>query len=428
MRNKTSLVCGAALGAMLACGLGVAAHAQDNTVAWKGAPQWTNDDVYFKVRGRILIDGVFQDVDREGTATDYKTSNLRGRQVFLGVEGKLNNYIAYKAEGGWVNGGTPTWDDVVIEVKPTEMTSIMFGNIKATGLENLTSTRFTTFMDRGPYGDFGVDSYLLSVVGKVQGPNWSVTGAVQGDSINNADINNTSSATNTNQNSNERLGFTGRVHFAPVVTDFDKVHLAVSARYRNHGNEGAFNYQGRTDTNYGTNGLYYKTGAIGDRDTTLAAEGAWIHNNFSVQGEYSNIKVERLQTAAAGSNPDVKVGYAFVSFWPTGETRNYDPVAGEIKRPKILNPITAGGFGGVELALRYDFADLTDAYKTASTVASRTVSQDAGKYTAWTLGVNYYPTAYVRFQANYTDGSVDPVVVNRGTDIKQFQLRAQLDF
>ena len=428
MRNKTSLVCGAALGVMLACGLGVAAHAQDNTVAWKGAPQWTNDDVYFKVRGRILVDGVFQDVTRDGSATDYKTSNIRGRQVFLGVEGKLNNYIAYKAEGGWVNGGTPTWDDVVIEVKPTEFSSILFGNIKATGLENLTSTRFTTFMDRGPYGDFGVDSYLLSVVGKVNGPNWSVTAAVQGDSINNVDINNTSGTLTNNQNSNERLGFTGRVHYAPVLTDFDKVHLAVSARYRNHGNEGAFNYQGRTDTNYGTNGLYYKTGAIGDRDTTLAAEGMWIHNSFSVQGEYSNIAVERLATTAPGSNPDIKVGYAFVSFWPTGEQRNYDATTGEVKRPKILNPITAGGYGGVELALRYDYADLTEAYDTASTAGSKTLSADAGKYTAWTLGVNYYPTAYVRFQANYTDGSVDPVVALHGSDIKQFQLRAQLDF
>ncbi|MBO9557058.1 MAG: porin [Caulobacter sp.] len=428
MRNKTSLVCGAALGAMLACGLGVAAHAQDNTTAWKGAPQWSNDDVYFKVRGRILIDGVFQDVDRDAPNTDYKTSNIRGRQVFLGVEGKLNNYIAYKAEGGWVNGSNPTWDDVVIEVKPTENTSILVGNIKATGLENLTSTRFITFLDRGPYGDFGVDSYLLSVVGKVQGPNWSLTGAVQGDSINNADINNTSSSATTNQNSNERLGFTGRFHYAPLLTDTDKIHLAVSARYRNHGNESAFNYQGRPDTNYGTNGLYYKTGAIGDRDTTMAVEGAWFHGPLSVQGEYSNISVERLQTSAPGSNPDIKVGYAFVSFWPTGETRNYDPVAGEVKRPKILNPITAGGFGGVELALRYDYADLTEAYSSASTAASKALSQDAGKYTAWTLGVNYYPTAYVRFMANYTDGSVDPVVATRGVDIKQFQLRAQLDF
>ncbi|WP_426010966.1 OprO/OprP family phosphate-selective porin [Caulobacter sp. DWR2-3-1b2] len=428
MRIKTSLVSGAALGAMLACGLGVAAHAQDTTVAWKGAPQWTNDDVYFKVRGRILLDGVFQDVNRNGAATDYKTSNIRGRQVFLGVEGKLNNAIAYKAEGGAVNGGGWSWDDVVIELKPTEFSSILFGNIKAAGLENLTSTRFTTFMDRGPYGDFGVDSYLLSVVGKVNGPNWSVTGAVQGDSINNADINNTAASLTTNQNSNERLGFTLRGHYAPILTDTDKVHLALSARSRNHGNEAAFAYQGRTDTNYGNSGRYYSTGAIGDSDQTFAAEGAWIHNNLSIQSEFSDIKVKRLATVAPGSNADIKVGYAFVSFWPTGETRNYDPAAGEMKRPKILNPITAGGFGGVELGLRYDYADLNDAYDTASTAAGRTLSQDAGKYTAWTLGVNYYPTAYVRFMANYTDGSVDPVVVGRGSDIKQLQFRAQLDF
>jgi phosphate-selective porin OprO/OprP len=428
MRNKTSLVGGAALGVMLACGLGVAAHAQDTTVAWKGAPQWTNDDVYFKVRGRILVDAVFQDVNRDAPNTDYKTSNIRGRQAFIGIEGKLNNYIAYKAEGGAVNGGAWGWDDVVMEIKPTETTSILIGNIKATGLENLTSTRFTTFMDRGPYGDMGVDSYLLSVVGKVNGPNWSLTGAVQGDSLNSTDVNNTSSSATTNQNSKERLGFTARGHYAPLLTDTDKVHLALSARYRNHGNDGAFNYQGRPDTNYGTNGLYYKTGAISDSDQTFAAEGAWVHGPLSIQGEYSDIKVTRLATVAPGSDPDIKVGYAFVSFWPTGETRNYDPTVGEFKRPKILNPITAGGFGGVELALRYDYADLTDAYKTGSTVASKALSQDAGKYTAWTLGVNYYPTPYVRFMANYTDGSVDPVVVGRGTDIKQFQLRAQLDF
>ena len=42
---------------------------------------------------------------------------------------------------------------MVIEYKPNEFTSIMVGNIKAAGLENLTSTRFISFMDRGPYGD-----------------------------------------------------------------------------------------------------------------------------------------------------------------------------------------------------------------------------------------------------------------------------------
>ena len=124
----------------------------------------------------------------------------------------------------------------------------------------------------------------------------------------------------------------------------------------------------------------------------------------------------------------MKVGYAYVSFWPTGETRNYDATKGEFGRPKIVDPITAGGHGGVELLARYDYADLTDAYKKASTAAARTLTQDAGKYTAWTLGANYYPTAYVRLQANYTRSNIDNPALGRDVKVNQFQMRAQVDF
>lgn len=425
MKTKTSLFGGAGVAMFVALGLCSAAHAQDTTTAWKGAPQWTNDDVQFKVRGRILIDYVYQDVKRDAPLVDYKTSNIRGRQAFLGIEGKLNNYIAYKAEGGAVNGGAWSWDDVVIEYKPNEWTSLMVGNIKAAGLENLTSTRFITFMDRGPYGDFGPDSYVLSAVAKANGINWTVTGALQGNSINSGDVNNTAGA---NPGSTERVGGTVRVTYAPVLTDFTKVHVGAWARYRNHGDESAFAYAGRPSTAYGDSGRYYSTGALGDTDETFGVEGAVVHKNFSLQGEYAAIKVNRLKTVAAGADPDVQVGYVMASFWPTGESRNYDPAKGEFGRPKILNPITAGGMGGVELAVRYDYADLTDAYKTAATAAGRTLSQDAGKYKGWTLGANYYPTAYVRLQANYTNADINNPGPGRDVKINQFQLRAQMDF
>jgi phosphate-selective porin OprO/OprP len=135
-----------------------------------------------------------------------------------------------------------------------------------------------------------------------------------------------------------------------------------------------------------------------------------------------------LNTVALGGNPDIKTGYAYVSFWPTGEQRNYDATKGEFGRPRILNPITGGGMGGVELLVRYDYADLTDAYSTANTAAGRLLSQDAGKYEGWTLGANYYPTAYVRVMANYTDATSDNPGPGRDVDIKQFQMRVQLDF
>ncbi len=421
--NLSRLGTGAAVGALLALGLGAAAQAQETAIAWAGAPRFTNDDVQFKVRGRILIDAVFQNVDREAPGADFSTRNLRGRQVFLGVEGNLNSQWAYKAEGGWVNGGTPSWDDVVIEYKPQETTSILIGNIKAAGLENLTSTRFISFMDRGPYGDIGPDSYLVSVVGKHWGPNWAVTGAVQGNSINSADVNNGLA------DSEERISYTARATFAPILTDFTKVHLGVSARLRERGSEGGFNFAARPVTNFGTSGQYLQSGAVGDKDTMIAAEAAVVYRNFSAQAEYADIKIDRLKTATlTGGDPDIRVGYAFVSWWPTGEMRNYNPVNGEFGRPKILNPTSGGGWGGVELLARYDYADLTDVYSTATSTAARTAAGLAGQYDSWTLGANYYPTGYVRFQANYTKAQIDNPAVGQDFDISQFQMRAQLDF
>lgn len=423
MTFKTSLSVGAALGVSILAA--TAASAQDTSVAWKGAPQWTNDDVQFKVRGRILLDYVNQSVDRNAPLSDYSTSNARGRQAFLGVEGKLNNFIAYKAEGGAVNGGAWAWDDVVIEYKPNEATSLMVGNIKAAGLENLTSTRFISFLDRGPYGDMGPDSYVMSAVAKVNGFNWTVTGAVQGDSLNTADVNNIATA---NPGSKERGGFTGRASYAPVLTDADKLHLALWARYRHHSDENPFSYQARPNTAYGTNGAYLSTRGIGKTDQTLGFEGAWVHGPFSVQGEYASIKVNRQQNISAGSDPTLSVGYAMVSYWPTGESRNYDPAKGEFGRPKINNPITAGGLGGVELLARYDHVDLTEAYTGATLAAGKTLSQDAGKYKGMTLGANYYLTSYVRLQANYTKADIDNPGPGRDVKINQFQMRAQMDF
>jgi len=416
MSIKTSLVAGSALAVALAIGGGGAAQAQDMSYKWSGAPQFSNDDTAFKVRGRILFDYVNQDVERAGPGGDFKTSNVRGRQIFLGVEGKLNSYFAYKVEGGAANGGAWGWDDAVIEFKPSEPVSILAGNVKVAGLENLTSTRFTTFMDRGPYGDFGVDSYLLGVVGKFSGYNYSMSLGVQGGSLNSSDVN------IAGADSKERLTVTARGHYALLNTDTDKLHLGLSYRYRNRGDESLFAYTGRTNTAY-SNTTFYTTGGIGNRDKTLAVEGAWVHGPLSIQAEYSNIDVTRA--GAAGGDPKIKVGYAFVSFWPTGETRNYDAAAGEFKRPKIQNPVTAGGFGGVELALRYDLADTTDAYKTLKT---KPATSQAGEYTGWTVGLNYYPTSYVRVMANYTDGKVDNYGPNTDFDLKQFQLRAQLDF
>ncbi len=437
MKTKTSLIGGAAAGIALAIGAAATAQAQETTITWPGAPRFTNDQNQFKFRGRILVDSVFQDFDRtDPTKVDASTRNFRGRQAFLGVEGQLNSQWAFKAEGGWVNGATPTWDDVVIEYKPTETSSIMVGNIKSTGMENITSTRFLTFMERGPYANISDLDYYLGVVGRTWGPNWSITAAFQGDKINNADVltNGTPAVAGTpgSLDAKERLQEAVRVTFLPIMDDNTKVHVGGSFRHRDHGSEAGFSYTFRPNTSIVPAGFISGATNVAKSDNTFTAEGMIIHKSFSVQGEYQYIKYDGALASATTTNPDghINAGYVYVSWWPTGETRNYQVATGDVGRPKILNPITGGGWGGVELAARYDWVDLSH----AASLANVGAGTNPGTYHGFTGGLNYYPFPYVRFMFNYTNGKqklpvtgVTPAGMN---DVKMqvFAMRAQVDW
>jgi phosphate-selective porin OprO/OprP len=232
--RKSTLLGGVALGVTLALGLGAAAQAQDLTVAWKGAPEFTNDDVKFKVRGRIYTDYVFQEIDGEydpvtnvGGTGDYNTRNGRLRTARLGVEGQWNSQWAYKAEVNFVAGNTVQWDDLILEYKPNDTTSIMIGNFKTVSLENIGSSRYNTFMERGAFNDVLDIGRVLNVAAKMNGINWTLMAAVSGDSLNTADI-----------AGEERLGWSIRGTYAPIDTDTTKLHLGLWVRGRDFGDEG----------------------------------------------------------------------------------------------------------------------------------------------------------------------------------------------
>ena len=150
MTIKTSLCAGAALG-VFALALAGGAQAQDTTTAWKGAPLFQNDTLTFKVRGRVYEDFVHQEVDRQ-TGADFDANVTRLRTARLGVEGTWNANWAYKAEFT-VAGGSANWEDLILEYKPTDSVSIMAGNFKTVSFENISSSRYTTFMERGPFND-----------------------------------------------------------------------------------------------------------------------------------------------------------------------------------------------------------------------------------------------------------------------------------
>ncbi|KRA60081.1 porin [Caulobacter sp. Root655] len=403
-------------------------------IRWENSPRFTDaSGATFKLRGRMSLDAVDSTTERDGLA-DYHARQFKARQLFLGVEGQTGRW-AYRLEGGAVSGGAWGWDDAIIEYKLSNQTSLLAGNQKAASLEGLTSFKSITFMERGAYGDLIDAGYTLALEAVRTGSNWSLWAALQGDSINKTEA---TGGYDPNQ-AVERMGATVRATWSPKLSSDDRLHLGAWARRRDRGGETGFTYSAAANTAFrpqtSSGATLLSTGAVGDGDTTLALEGAWVHRALSLQAEAAQIRVDRIATSLSptlgGSNFDIVTAYAAASWFPTGETRPYNP-NGSFGRIKVLHPLDKGGLGAVELAARYDYADLSDmAANTAVAPSLQTSLATAGIYRGVTVGANWYPYSYVRLTGNLTRAKID----NRniaGTqldaDVTVAQARLQVEF
>lgn len=382
MRSKSALAAGGALGAILALSAG-AAQAQD-------------EESYPNVEfgARAFVDYVALDADRE-VGTDFEDDDVRLRLGRVWLEGDLAPRVAYKAE---IDFGLEdvVWQDVFLAFKATDDVTLTVGNIKTLSLENLTSDAVTTFMERGAFADVLGVGRLMSVEAKTGGKTWTAAAAVTGESINDFDP------------EQSETGVSVRGTFAPIAEARQQVHLGAWARHRERNAPGRFAYRTRNNTNFGPR--FVSTGSIGDADDTYALEAAWVGGPFSLQGEWAHVDVDRPVGGA-----EVRTWYAYGSWFPTGEMRRYRPEQGRFSAPKILKPLGKGGFGAVELALRYDAAELDDV-------------PAGGDYSAWTAGVTWYPHERVRLMANYTDAENNNRAAGADVDVKVWQLRFQVEY
>lgn len=380
--------------------LGGRANAQGTDVQWRGAPQFSGDGWTFKVRGRAYFDYVHQDVDGNAAVPDFVADNSRLRTARLGVEGTWTEQFAYKAEVDFT-GGDALWRDLLLEFRPAEGGALLVGNFRTVSLENITSSRFITFMERGAFNDAIDADRVLNLGGRLNGENWSIGAFLNGDSVNDDDV----------QEGDDSSGVSARATFAPSLGDA-RLHLGAWTRFRDIGEDASIRYRVRNNTNYGDRYVDTGPGLLIDKDVMYGLESALVAGPFSLQGEYAHTEAD-----TETGDHDGDAWYVFGSWFPTGESRNYDPEGGEFGRVKVLKPVTDGGRGALELALRYDDVDLSD-FGTPT----------AGEYSAWTVGVNWYPFAYVRFMANYTDSENDNPGVDADVDVRTFQMRAQFDF
>ena len=352
--------------------------------------------------GRVQIDASIADSGDLAAGHDLD-GGIELRRVRTGVAGKLAGDWEYKVEIGFeAQNDSISVEEAFVSYVGIDDISMTVGKLKMPfSLEEKTSSRFITFMERGLPNLFAPGKQLGGEVA-YEGERFGAAIAymVENDLMDGSD-----------SVSAEDNGVVGRVNFAPV---YDKdngqaVHLGLSALYLSD-QDGTERFRQRPEIHNADRLI--DTGAIANVDDVLSInpEAAVAFGSFSAQAEYNFTQVGRT----AGSDIDLNGGYFFVSYFLTGESRAawYKPGAGKFDRPKVTD--------AVEIAARVSYLDLEDA---------GIVAADRGKETDYTFGLNYYFNPNVRAKFNYIYADVDhPAGATVDESANIFGARIEADF
>ncbi|MCK5041325.1 MAG: hypothetical protein KAR62_03490 [Sphingomonadales bacterium] len=361
--------------------------AEDGEFKFWPTPEYKAADGSFslKARGRLMQDFGWVS-DRDGTLDISESETRTGR---LGFELKTDNNLKLKVEVDFVPDGVDFTDATLSWKGPVTIT---VGNFKIpTSLEESTSGRHITFIDRGSFTDaFSIARSLGVSVGK-SGSNWSFVAGVGKGSINES-LDNTP------------VTYATRATYSPQVEGMD-VHLGASVRYRKTTGTGSdFRYRQRPHNHMAPR--FINTGSIADSDTMFGAEFAVVKGPFSVQAEYSTLSASLSAPEVGQNDPSFSGGYVSASYFLTGESRNYSASKGSFGNVKPNNPVSKGGLGAWQLAARFDTIDLSDE------------GIFGGKQDTYIFGVNWHLTRHVRLMFNASTSNITDatLVAENGAD------------
>ena len=158
-----------------------------------------------------------------------------------------------------------------------------------------------------------------------------------------------------------------------------------SFSYRFNANQDSTQFRSRPEIAT-VNDYFVDTGAIANADRVgrFSLEASQVRGRFSWQTELLAARVERDGAEAV----DFWGTYVFVSWFLTGDSRNYNFGTGSFDQVHIGSPFLEGGPGAFELGFRASYVDLTD----------RNVIGGAEKNLS--IGLNWYVNKRIRLMTN----------------------------
>ncbi len=361
--------------------------------------QITSRDGNWSIRfgGRLMLDAFIAESNITGGA-DTSGAGAEIRRARFFASGKVMGDWKYKLQIDFASNAVSI-KTATISTKIAGLNTV-FGNDKEPqGLEELTSSKYITFMERSLVNETFAPGRNLGVSVGTGGDNYSVRGGFYTNGIDNG-----SDAATTD------WAATGRVTFAPLAEKTEVIHLGVSGSYRGFDDNTGPRIRLRNFHN-GTRFVSTAAGGIpSEGQMTFGAEAAAVFGPFSAQGEYYTSTLEG--NGAGSADIDFDGWYVMASYFITGESRAYKADKGEFGRVK--------GDGAIEVAARYEMVDLEDTG----------FGTDASETTALTLGINYYFNPYVRAMLNYGTAEYDFTAASGAADVETdfIATRLQLDF
>jgi phosphate-selective porin OprO and OprP len=376
-------------------------------VAWKGAPEFTGKDGFsFKPRGRLQMDAGL--VSRPNGMTDKSTGfGTEVRRAYIGFDGTLPGGFGYRAEIDVAGSGSVDVTDFYMTYAASKEVTLTVGQQKPFwSMEELTSDLFTSFTERAAMNTaFGNERRLGASVAYSKGPLLVQAGAFT-DNLNDLNV----------SDENNSWSLDGRVVFMPKLGSA-QLHFGGSVHHRElEDSSSGVRYRVRPLI-HTPDIRFIDTGVINAvAETGYGLELAYLSGRFHATGETRWQKVDRL----GGANPTFFGGYAEVGYFLTGgDKRGYKN--GIYDRTKPASPLGKGGMGALELNLRYDRLDLSDA------------GIVGGSQNGYQIALVWTPTDYTRFMLNYGrmqygDAFLPAAGGDRSYGVDAAGMRVQFDF
>ena len=346
--------------------------------------------------GRLMLDAARYREDQVPLKNDWEVRRAR-----FELDGNVSEDWRFALSFEFAPG-FPDMLDANLSYRAWDRGWLTLGQLRAPfSLEEVASSKYVTFMERALPNLFAL-GYRLGVGASAYGDRWTLAGALVGDSIGDP----------SKGLRDEGHAASGRATYLAWRDGGSLAHLGGSLAYQDLSALDSFRLRARPESHV-TDVRYIDTGELEDVDDqwSWGLEAAAVKGPFSVQGEYirSTLDVDDRSLQFSG-------WYLYGSWFLTGESRPYNEKNGAFGRVKPFSK-----WGGLELAVRYSHADLTDGPVLG------------GEEDILTFGLNWYIKRNLRLMLNYlrirnddnADGDGD---LPGGDRPHALQARFQVDF